>query len=177
MAWIQSQLTEAFGYLSGDANAKYVRNVYKVRLAIKDMLAGFKCHNHVISGRRGQAALTELLTEIAIQVRKEVVNSIPRSGKPYTIEQATEAVQDIWGFASYGMVFEKPLNLSYDNYILVEEGSVTKPKSLANTGFKSEAATCMGLTAAGGGLFATLEETETLGSIVGFFLSKLLTFW
>ena len=131
--WIQGLMTEAFGFLAGAEGDKFVRNLYLVRLAVDDLFVGAGYHDLKVGELIGPDALVELLDEVRPQVQRDILPRITKDGT-YTLEEARAYMNDLWHFATCGLVGTAQMDLAYGADVLLKDGRYQKPRTLINTG-------------------------------------------
>jgi len=130
--WIQGRMVEAFAFLTGNEGDKYVRNLYQVRIAIDDMIVGAHYNDLTIGDVVGADALAELLKAVEVQTRIEVLEKLTADCN-YTMEEATQIMELIWGFVACGLIGKDTDNLAYGNDVLILNRIYQRPTTLVNT--------------------------------------------
>ena len=131
--WIQQEITQALAFIAGNETDKFVRNLYKVRLACDDLTAGAHYHDLTVGEMRGVDALVDLLEAVRQQVIHEVLGGVRKDGA-YSIEDARVMTDHLLYFATCGLVGERTENLFYGNDILIHNCVFQRPTTLVNTG-------------------------------------------
>ena len=131
--WIQQQMTQALAFITGNETDKFVRNLYRVRLACDDLTTGAHYHDLTVGEMRGTDALVDLLQAVREQTIHEVVGGVRKDGA-YTVEEARLMAEHLLYFATCGLVGERTENLFYGNDILIHNCLFQRPTTLVNTG-------------------------------------------
>ena len=133
MDWIHGLMADALKFLTKGETDKYVRNLYLVRLATDDLFVGAIYHELEVGEEREVHALQALLQMIRTQIDRDLAGGITRDGT-YTLDDARRIADQLWYFATCGLVGIPTQNLAYGCDVLVKDGRYQRPRTLINTG-------------------------------------------
>jgi len=131
--WMQQEITKFLAFIAGHERNKFIRNLYKVRLACDDLIAGAHYHDLTVDEMRGVDVLVDHLEGVRQKTLHEVIGGLLKKGTD-TIEEARAATDQLLYFATCGLVGERTETLVYGTYILIQNGIFEKHETLLKTG-------------------------------------------